>query len=444
MDTHERSRRRRWLIAGALLVGTLARGAEEPPPDAAAPRAAEVEAPEEPEIGAPTVEGEVAAIDEASGLDFQFVPIPEIIVDPNEGNTYGLLGVWLFTDERDEIKYMFAPDVRYNETKGVFPNLRLFGYPTATRRYSILVGKSTTRDENYEIEFVERGLMEERAFVLVNVLYERDSTERFFGFGNDSPESGESNYTGDVFLGDVTPGYWVISSVNVSYRMRIQRHAVSPGQVDSEPFIAVAHTEVRQKGLATAVYWQHRLAVTYDTRDSMDMPTEGTFANAYVDGADRHVGSATSFVAFGFEWRDFVPFRGDFRNPILAMRALIDYLQGPTDTPFWLQNNLGGRRALRGYGGDRFIDFNRALMGAELRTRVYERRLFGVKAEVEVAPFLEAGQVFRHIYDPPVDDLHVVGGVGFRALVRPQLVAFVDVGYGGEGQAIFTGINYPF
>jgi hypothetical protein len=67
-----------------------------------------------------------------------------------------------------------------------------------------------------------------------------------------------------------------------------------------------------------------------------------------------------------------------------------------------------------------------------------------VKGELELAPFIEAGQVFRHIYDPPLDDLHLIGGVGVRAVIRPQLVAFVDVGYGAEGEAIFTGIDYPF
>ena len=372
------------------------------------------------------------------------IPIPEIILDPNEGNTYGLMGVWLLTDEKDEIKYMIAPDIRWNETKGVFPSFRLFGYPTPTRRYTIQVGKSTTRDEDYEGEFSERGLLDEKAFVLGKFLYERDSTERFFGFGNDSDEDRESNYTGEDLYLDASPGYWVLPSVNVAYRMRIRRYNVQPGQVATVPFIADEHPEVRGRGLESGVYWQHRLSIAYDTRDSMDMPTQGMFVNAYVDGADRHVGSSTSFVAYGFEWRDFIPFRGESRNPILAMRAFVDYLQGGTDTPFWLRNSLGGRRALRGFGGDRFIDFNRALLAAELRTRVYERRLFGVKGELELAPFIEAGQVFRHIYDPPLDDLHVVGGIGVRALVRPQLVAFVDVGYGAEGDSIFTGIDYPF
>ena len=71
-----------------------------------------------------------------------FIPIPEIITDPNEGNTFGFLGVFLFLDEKGDIKYMLAPDIQYNQTKGVFPNLCFFGYPSPTRRYSVVIGTS--------------------------------------------------------------------------------------------------------------------------------------------------------------------------------------------------------------------------------------------------------------------------------------------------------------
>src|SRR5947199_3884171 len=136
-----------------------------------------------------------------------FIPIPEIITDPNEGNTGGLLGVVLFLDEKDEIRYMLAPDVRYNRTKGVFPTFRFFAYPTPQRRWSVLVGKSTTKDEDYELEFSDRGYWEGRAFVRAACVHERDSTDRFFGFGHDTrskatrlperrPFGGETNYTG--------------------------------------------------------------------------------------------------------------------------------------------------------------------------------------------------------------------------------------------------------
>jgi len=44
----------------------------------------------------------------------------------------------------------------------------------------------------------------------------------------------------------------------------------------------------------------------------------------------------------------------------------------------------------------------------------------------------------------PIGDLHWDYGLGFRGIVRPQIVAFVDVGQGSEGLKVITGIDYPF
>jgi len=369
-----------------------------------------------------------------------FIPIPEIITDPNEGNTLGFLGGFLFLDDKDEIRYMLAPDIRYNKTKGVFPSLRLFAYPSPTRRYSIEVGKSTTRDEDYELEFTDRGYWDGRAFVIASFVRERDSTERFFGIGNQTQQDEESNYTETNTIAQVTPGVWLLPRTNLSYRMLIRRTSVQNGQVTSIPSIFKLHRET--PGLEPGFYWTHQVAFTYDSRDEIDIPSHGALALGYVEAADRQLGSSTSFVKFGTEWRDFIPLREG--NPVLALRLLADYTSGSGDTPFWEQSQLGGRRTLRGFGAQRFVDFNRSLGSAELRTRVWQHRLFGVKAELEVAPFTEAGQVFRHVLDSPVSDLHFVYGVGFRGVVRPQIVGFVDVGRSSEGTAIFTGINYPF
>lgn len=375
-----------------------------------------------------------------------YIPIPEIVTDPNEGNTVGLLGVVLFTDEADEIKYMLAPDATYNDTKGFYPTFRFFGYPTAQRRYSVVAGKSTTKDEAYELEYLDRGLWGSRAFIRLSALHERDSTERFFGYGNDSNEGDETNYTGVNTNAIATPGVWIQTHVNLSYRMRIRRYEVQRGQVDRLPFVGTrkAPPAARDPDLRnTTLQWAHQVAIAYDTRDEQDIPRKGMLALLYGELADRALGSTTSFVKFGGEWRNFIPIR-PWRNPILALRALADYTSGSKDTPFSERNSLGGRRSLRGFGGDRFIDFNRSLATAELRTRVYQRKLFGVNAEIEVAPFLEAGQVFKHVTDSPVDDLHLSYGVGFRGVVRPQIVGIVDIGAGSEGTAIFTGVNYPF
>ena len=371
------------------------------------------------------------------------IPIPEIIVDPNEGTTIGILPVVLFTNEKDEIRYMLAPDVSYNRTRGFFPRFRLFSYPTPTRRWSLIAGKSTTKDERYIGNFTDRGLLAERAYVIASVLHERDSTKRFFGFGNESPESGESNYTGNDTVAQLNPGLWMLPHLALDYDMRIRRHTLDQGQVTSFPFIETAHPDTRDRGDAPAVYWSHRVALVYDTRNDLDLPSRGTLATVYTEAADRALGSTTSFVKFGTEWRDFVPFAWRRLRGVLAVRAYLQYVSGGTNTPFWEQSSLGGRD-LRAFGDDRFIDFNRAGGAIELRVPVYHRRIFGVNPELELTPFIDTGQVFHRLTDSPVSDLHLASGLGFRVVVRPQIVAYVDVGFGSEGGAVFSGVSYPF
>ena len=63
---------------------------------------------------------------------------------------------------------------------------------------------------------------------------------------------------------------------------------------------------------------------------------------------------------------------------------------------------------------------------------------------VEVAPFVDFGRVFSRSSTDPLEHLHPVVGVGFRGIARPFVVGYVDIGYGSEGAAVFTGLNYPF
>ena len=129
---------------------------------------------------------------------------------------------------------------------------------------------------------------------------------------------------------------------------------------------------------------------------------------------------------------------------IVALHSALDYVQHGDQAPFYELNSIGGIHSLRGFGSHRFTDNNRFVFQGELRSNVYEREIFGVRAHLEVAPFLDAGQVFHSSREFPLEDLHVVGGCGFRAVVVPQVVAYVDVGTAGGSPAAFTGIDYPF
>src|SRR5262249_29206419 len=157
----------------------------------------------------------------------------------------------------------------------------------------IVIGKSTTKDQDFELAWSDRGFWDGRAFVLASGTQENDSTERFFGFGNESKESAETNYTSVDTDAQVTPGVWVLPYVNLAYTMRIRRLEVERGEVSGIPFIGAPDSQggqfnqVHNKGLEPGVYWTHRLALTYDSRDEMDIPSKGGYAVGYTESAER-------------------------------------------------------------------------------------------------------------------------------------------------------------
>jgi len=128
-----------------------------------------------------------------------------------------------------------------------------------------------------------------------------------------------------------------------------------------------------------------------------------------------------------------------------------EYEPAGNEMPFWSQARLGGdeslltdQETLRGYGAGRYIDNNLFVVNLEMRTRVWEKNVFGTHGILELAPFAEAGRVGHEMSYNPFEDMHPVGGIGFRGIAEPFVVGFVDLGWGGEGAAIFSGINYPF
>ena len=91
----------------------------------------------------------------------------------------------------------------------------------------------------------------------------------------------------------------------------------------------------------------------------------------------------------------------------------------------------------------------RVWLALEHKGMPYELKLLSFDAlsthvDIEVTPFVDAGRVFGRSGTVPFTQLHPVGGIGFRGIARPFVVGYVDVGYGSEGSAVFTGIGYPF
>ncbi|MBW4055716.1 MAG: hypothetical protein HIU83_09980, partial [Proteobacteria bacterium] len=100
--------------------------------------------------------------------------------------------------------------------------------------------------------------------------------------------------------------------------------------------------------------------------------------------------------------------------------------------------------SLRGFGRNRFIDNSYLLCNLEERILLFRWEVFGVTADWEIAPFLDMGAVMESLDKVKGSDFELNPGVGFRAIVRPNIIGRVDVGLGKDGPAVFVGLGYPF
>jgi hypothetical protein len=180
----------------------------------------------------------------------------------------------------------------------------------------------------------------------------------------------------------------------------------------------------------------------------VSIPRRGSWLTLFGGMADRSVLSSVSYSVFGVEGRHYYPLG---QRVTLAGHLAVRYMPVGQRTPFWAlsrlggdRSDLGGRQLLRGFGDSRFVDHNLFVMNLELRTRVFSLEIFGTRATLELAPFIEGGRVFHTLHANPFRSLHPVGGLGFRGIAEPFVVGYVDVGSGGEGVGVFSGIEYPF
>jgi hypothetical protein len=184
----------------------------------------------------------------------------------------------------------------------------------------------------------------------------------------------------------------------------------------------------------------------------MDGGSRGTewIVYAGVNGHDATISDSIYTVA-GVDARTFIPISGLLPDTIIAAHQAARYLPSGHKIPFFDlssvgggESDVGGEQLLRGFGLGRFTERNSFDTTFELRHRAFSFDAAASHVDIEVAPFLDMGEVTGHTGTDPLSGLHKVVGVGVRGIARPSVVGYVDIGYGTEGIAVFTGISYPF
>ena len=372
--------------------------------------------------------------------EVKLFPIPAISTSKNDGNDMGLIVPALFTGPDGDLKYLVAPMVVYNSIVGTRGTVNLFRYEPGGKELRGIASWTEQIERKFLLSYVDPGFSNGRYSIGFSATHFKNATVRFFGLGPTTVEGQETNYTASETRLNWKFGIYAneVTQVAVSQRLR---HMQSIQQGATElPFSGDLFPDAPGVGGATIL--GQRISFHYDTRNNLVTPTDGMAVTAYAELNYNFKNSADPLYSrYGLEIKKM--FASESKRAILVIRGDLQATLG-TDVPFYEQSSLGGQNNLRGFGVDRYIDKQLIAFSIEERIHILRTRLAGVMADFELAPFLDTGQVFNSFKNVSFKDYRITPGIGFRGIIRPNVVGRIDYGFSKEGGAIFAGLDFPY
>ncbi|TLY16860.1 MAG: hypothetical protein E6K69_03160 [Nitrospirae bacterium] len=379
----------------------------------------------------PSVESGVRA-------EVQYFPIPSVSTTRNDGSSAGLIVPNLITDQGGDMKYIVAPLFVVNTIVGAQGALNIFKYEPGGREFRFIGSFSEKIERKLLFTYIDPAFSNGRYSISFGASFFKNATARFFGISQQTTLEDETNYTAREFRAYWKFGVYMNEVTQIAVGQRYREMRLQRGATDL-PFTLERFTT---DGVQGASILGHRLTFHYDTRDSLVSPTDGTQVTAYAE-LNQNLRNGDNPVYYRYELEVKKLFPSQSKRLILVVRGDIQTTFGK-QVPFYERSSLGGQNNLRGFGVDRFIDDHLVSLSVEQRIHVLRTRILNVAAEFEIAPFVDMGKVFDTFQRRQFRDYEITPGIGFRGIVRPNVVGRVDYGYSSEGGAVFAGLDFPF
>jgi outer membrane protein assembly factor BamA len=372
--------------------------------------------------------------------DTQVFPIPSASSSKNDGSDAGLIVPILITDPDGELKYLMAPMLIRNTIVGWRGTFNLFRYDTGGRTMQFIASLSEKIERKLLFNYTDPAFSNGRYFLNFGGTFFKNATPRFFGLGQTTLEAGETNYTAREARAQWRFGIYANEVTQIAVGQRFRQVSLQHGATDL-PFTGDVYPTVPGVSGETLIIG-NRATFYYDTRNNLTSPTDGMAVTAYAE-LNQNIRNSDHPIYSRYELEIKKLFPSESKRAILIVRADLQATLG-TDVPFFEQSSLGGQNNLRGYGVDRFIDKHLIAASIEERIHLARTKIAGVAADFEMATFLDTGQVFNSYKDVSFKDYRMTPGIGFRGIVRPNVVGRIDYGFSKEGGAIFAGLDFPY
>ena len=372
--------------------------------------------------------------------EMKFFPIPAVSTSKNDGNDIGMIVPALITGPDGDLKYLVAPMVVHNSIVGTRGTVNLFRYEPGGKELRGIASWTERIERKFLLSYVDPGFSNGRYSIGFSAMHFKNATVRFFGLGPTTVKGQETNYTASETRLNWRFGVYAneVTQIAISQRLRHMQSIQEGGT--KLPFTGDIFPSA--PGAEGATVLGQRISFHYDTRNNLVTPTDGMAITAYAElnynfkNVDEPL-----YSRYGIEIKRM--FASESKRAILVVRADLQATLG-SEVPFYEQSSLGGENNLRGFGVDRYIDKQLIAFSVEERIHMLRTRLAGVMADFEIAPFIDTGQVFNSFKNVSFKDYRITPGIGFRGIIRPNVVGRIDYGFSKEGGAIFAGLDFPY
>ncbi len=244
--------------------------------------------------------------------------------------------------------------------------------------------------------------------------------DKFYGIGNNTPESNEEAYTSKIPLWTVSFLRRIHAGLNAGLQFDFTYHDIT--EVKDGGLLAQKTVPGSEGGIISGL----SLVATWDTRDNTFSSRVGNYFYFSAGYFGKLFGCNFDFVRFVLDLRHFMPV---FSKHTLAFQGYLISTLG--DVPLQSMGQLGGSSLMRGFYKGRYRDKNMALLQMEYRVPVYWR--FGA------AVFAGIGDVFSDYGHMGCGNLKysVGGGIRFALDPRERLTIRADIGFASGGDIGF-------
>jgi hypothetical protein len=388
------------------------------------------------------------------GKHVQTVVVPFVGFTENNGYTLGM-GISLLDVTREGI---MTGQIQlrgfYNEYIGTTLGFEIVSCPAAYHNYWVsgtLSVDGKNKGINAHIENLTVGKDDRFGYELFADFFE-DQRFRFYGIGADTKEEDKSNYTHQE-NGALLDLFWMpIDKIRFTVGGKFRNVDVLDGN-DNIREIMPWTTDLTGEGgrfsnvpgIKGATVYGGRVGIMYDGRNSEFTPSAGFYGRVtaeYNRVSDQVFTTDSPVENYG---KLYVDLRQYFSTADQIFTLLLrNSWTFTTDEniPFFDQAKLGGDFSNRAFDNGRFYGQHSVFASMELRIQIMSVVFLGIPMDVEMAPFLDAGQVFT---DAGFDGVFNVNpGMSFRILNRPNLGIVGNAAYGQDGLIFTGGVTLPF